>query len=95
MLTQDAVLKNLNTEQERQLFLLSMDHKEIKQTNLDIFSNLNDLPTNLLYAKKMINDSGVKNAEMKNSLSDFIKTPLAIDQQTAGYLEDYIKVKYK
>ena len=60
MLVQDFVLKNLSLEQEKQLFLLSFEHKKMKQNYMDIFSNINYFPTNLLYAKKIINDSDFK-----------------------------------
>ena len=97
MFAQDAVLKNLSFEQEKQLFTLSFEHKRMKQNYSNIFSNLNDMSTNLLYAKKIMNDSDFKfeNAEMKKALSDFIKKPVVIDQRTVGFIEDYINVKYK
>jgi len=97
MLAQDIVLKNLNLEQEKQLFLLSFEHKKNKQNYLDIFSNLNDLPTNFLYAKKILNDADFKfeNTKQKNILLNFIQAPVILDKQTASYLEDYINAKYK
>ena len=97
MLTQDVVLKNLSVEQEKQLFLLSFDHKKIKQNYSDFFGPLNNLPTNLLYAKKVMSDSNFKfgNAEIKKALSDFIQAPIVIDQQTMDFVEDYINVKFK
>ena len=91
MLAQDVVLKNLSKEQEKQLFLLSFKHMEIKRENSDIFGNLNDLPTNLLYAKKIMTDSEfrIESDEMKKRLLDFIQAPLVIDQQIIGQIEDY------
>jgi hypothetical protein len=97
MLAQDVVLKSLNLEQEKQLFLLSFGHKKMKQNYTDIFSNLNDLPTNLLYAKKIMNDSdfNFESAEQKSILIDFIQAPVVIDQQIMRQIEKYINVKYK
>ncbi|MCL1937829.1 MAG: hypothetical protein FWF52_05490 [Candidatus Azobacteroides sp.] len=97
MLTQDIIFKNLSLEQEKQLFLLSFEHKKIKQNYSDIFSNLNDLPTNLLYVKKAMNDPEFKfeNAELKKTLSDFIQAPLSVDQRIIGNIENYINNKYK
>jgi hypothetical protein len=97
ILSQDVVFKNLNTEQERQLFLLSIEHNKIKQDYSDIFSNLNDLPRILLYAKKIMTDPNYKfeSIEQKKTLSDFIQSPISIDQQTISYLENYINVKYE
>ena len=97
MLAQDAVLKNLSGEQEKQLFLLSLEHKQMKKDYSDIFGELNDVPVNLLYAKKIMGDSNVKieNVELEKSLSDFIKSPAKINQTIIDYLEDYVNVKYK
>ena len=98
MLAQDAVLKNLSAEQEKQLFLLSFEHKKIKQSYSDIFGKLNDLPANLLYAKKIMNDSDFRfeNAEMRKTLSDFIQAPVVIDRRIINFIEDdYIDGKYK
>jgi len=98
MLTQDAVLNNLTEEQEKQLFFLSFEHKKIKQNYSDIFGSLNDLPINLLYVKKIMNDSDFKfeNAETKKMLSDFIQAPLVIDQRIIDLIENkYINAKYK
>ena len=52
MLAQDVVFKNLSLEQDKRLFSLSFEHKKIKNQYSDIFSDLNALPTNLLYVKK-------------------------------------------
>ena len=95
MLAQDVVLKNLSEEQEKQLLLLSLEHKKIKRSYSEIFSNLNDLPINLLYAKKIMKDFNLKNNEMKKTLSDFIVAPISVDQQIIDYIENYINVKYK
>jgi hypothetical protein len=97
MLTQDAVFENLSREQEKQLFLLSFEHRRIKRENSNIFGKLNDLPVNLLYAKKILNDSDYKfeSAEIKKALSDFIQAPVSIDQRIIDKVDDYINVKYK
>ncbi|MDR3286841.1 MAG: hypothetical protein LBT27_05310 [Prevotellaceae bacterium] len=97
MLTQDVVFKNLNLEQERQLFLLTAEHKKIKNSYLDIFSNLNFLSTNVLYAKKIINDPNFKfeSIEQKKAISDFVNAPLYIDQQIIGDLEKQVMLNIK
>jgi hypothetical protein len=95
MLAQDIVCKNLKTTQEKKLFLLSSAHKKIKNEFSDIFGNMNFLPTNLLYAKRIMNDPDFKfeNAEQKEKLSDFIQAPIFIDPQIMGTIEDYINNK--
>ena len=97
ILVQDVVLQNLTEEQEKQLFLLSFEHKQIKQNFLDIFGNLHDVPANLLYAKKVMNDSEFKfeSDELKQSLTCFIQAPVTINQKRMKYIEDYIIAKYK
>jgi hypothetical protein len=97
MLTQDVVFKNLNLEQEKQLFLLNSEHKKIKNSYLNIFSSLNFLPTNVLYAKKIINDPNFKfeSAEQKRIVSDFVNAPLYIDQQIIVDLEKHIMLNIK
>jgi hypothetical protein len=97
MFAQNIVLQNLSEEQEKRLFLLSFEHKKIKQNYPDIFSNLNDIPVSLLYAKKIINDSDFKfeSAEQKKYLLNFIQAPVTIDQRIIGYVEDYVNIKYK
>jgi len=94
MLTQDVVLENVSEEQEKQLFLLSLEQQEIKNNNPDIFSGLNKLPTYLLYAKKMIKDK-LADGNMLNRLLNFIQTPNYIDQSTKNYLNDYVQFKTK
>ena len=63
----------------------------------DIFGNLGNLPTNFLYAKKIMNDSNFKfeKSEQKKVLSDFIQAPVVIDQQIMSQIETYFSVKYK
>ena len=97
MLAQDAVFENLSAEQEKQLFLLSLEHKKMKQDYSDIFGNLNDVAVNLLYAKKITSDPNVifENKELKNALLDFVQSPGIPDQSIMDYLEDYVSVKYK
>ncbi|MDR1380604.1 MAG: hypothetical protein LBJ47_03890 [Tannerella sp.] len=97
MLAQDVTLKNLRPEQEKQLFLLSMEHGKIKDRYSDIFSNLNSVPTNLLYAKKAIGDPDFKfeNAEQKKAVLEFVQAPLAIDQRIADNIEYHVKSIYK
>jgi len=97
MLAQDVVLKNLSLEQEKQLFLSSFEHKKTRQNYPDIFGNLNDLPTNLLYAKKIMNDSDFEfeSAEQRTELSNFIQAPVVIDQRIMGQIENHFNVKYK
>ena len=99
MLTQDIVLKNFNTEQKiKQFYAMSVENKVMIQNYSDIFSNyLHDLPTNLLYAKMIVNDSDFKfeNPEQEKALLDFVQAPIAIDQRIIGLVEDYLNVKYK
>jgi hypothetical protein len=52
ILAQDIVFENLSTEQEQQLFFLNSEHKKIKNNHPNVFSQLNVVPSNLLYAKK-------------------------------------------
>jgi hypothetical protein len=96
MLIQDIVLMKLNAEQEKRLFLLSFEHKKIKRKYSDIFSNMNELPVDLLYAKKILNDTDYKfeNAEQKKVLSEFIQAPVSIDKSVMSKVEEYINVKY-
>jgi hypothetical protein len=97
LLEQDIVLNNLNLEQEKQLFFLSFEHKKIKNSNAEIFSNLNLVPTHLLYAKKIINDTNYKfeSAEQKEVILNFIQIPVYIDPQIIDKIETYIKIKFK
>ncbi|MDR0603929.1 MAG: hypothetical protein LBG80_06470 [Bacteroidales bacterium] len=97
MLAQDVVVKNLSLEQEKQLFLLCYEHKKIKNNYSDIFSSLNFISTNLLYAKKMINDPNFKfeSIKQKQALSDFVNTPLHIDQQIIDDIENHIMLNVK
>jgi len=97
VLTQDVVLKNLNSEQDKQLFLLSFEYNRIKKNYSYIFSNLNDLPTNLLYAKKVMSDPNFKfeNTELKKTLLDFIQAPTSVDQRIFDFIENYISIEYK
>jgi hypothetical protein len=92
LLTQDIVFSNLNPEQEQQLFLLSSEHKTLKNSHSDIFSSLNSLPTNLLFAKKAITDVRFefKNVEERKAVTDFISAPLFIDQQIVEDIEKQI-----
>ena len=94
MLAQDVVLNNLNKEQEETLFLLTVEHKKIKSSYTDIFSSLNDVPVNLLYAKKILSDNQA-GADMKNTLLEFTQAPRYIEQNVISYLDDYINVKSK
>ena len=97
MLAQDAVFKNLSAEQEEQLFVLTLEHKQMRQDYSDIFGNLNEVPFNLLYAKKITSDPTVifDNMELKNALLDFIQSPGIPGQSIMDYIEDYVSVKYK
>ncbi|MGV8139196.1 MAG: hypothetical protein AB2L20_28715 [Mangrovibacterium sp.] len=97
MLTQDIVFKKLSSRQEEQLFLLSFEHKQTKSNYSDIFSNLNALPLNLLYAKKIINDPDFKfeDAKQKKAILDFVQAPVSINQQIVDDIEKYIKASYK
>jgi hypothetical protein len=92
MLAQDVVLENLSDEQESELFKLALEHKKIKRNFPDIFSNLNDAPVNLLFAKKVMNDNQA--ADMNEALSEFIQAPTLIEQNVSDYLENYINVKF-
>lgn len=96
ILAQDCVLKQLNLEQETQLFLLSQEHKTIKSKHKDIFSNVNAVPTNLLYVKLSLGNSAIKFSDAeKKQLSDFIQMPVDIRQQLIDDIEDQMIVKYK
>jgi hypothetical protein len=97
MLTQDIVLKNLNSEQKKQLFLLTSECKKTKNRFPDLFSDLNALPIKLLYAKIIMSDPEFifENAEQKQVLSDFIKAPVHIDQRIIDNIENYINTNYK
>jgi hypothetical protein len=93
ILAQDMVLENLNEEQDRYLFMLSFEHTKIEKNYPDIFSDLNTLPTYLLYAKKIM-DIPDANADMKVRLMDFIQAPVSIEPETMRSLEDYFTAKY-
>jgi len=93
MIAQDVVLTNLNKEQEETLFLLALEYKEIKNSNPDIFSGLNELPTYLLYAKKIMNDNLV-DPQMMNILFSFIQNPAHINHNTINYLNNHFNSKY-
>jgi len=97
MLAQDVVLQKMSMEQDQQLFLLCFEHQKIKQTYSDIFSYVNNLPTYLLYAKKIMNDSDFKfeNVELKEALSELIQTPIVVDPKIIEFLDNYINYKYK
>lgn len=91
MMAQDVVVDNLNEEQERSLFLHSLTQQKIKTSNQDIFSGLNEIPTALLYAKKIRKDNP---ANDNDALNNFIMAPYAIDRTTINSLNDYVQNKY-
>jgi hypothetical protein len=64
---------------------------------LDIFGNLNFLPANLLYAKKVMTDSNFtfKSVKQKNAISDFVKAPMSIDQLIVDEMENHIILTIK
>jgi len=94
IIAQDVVIKNMSEEQERTLFLLAIEHSEIKRNNPDIFGGFHTASTALLYAKKVTNDNQVR-ADMKQPLADFLRAPSFVDQATMKYLNDYINNKFK
>jgi len=94
LMAQDVVLNSLNEEQEKTLFLLTLEHKKLKTSNRDIFSGLNDLPTCLLYAKKMTNDNRA-DGKMMLQLLNFIQVPAHIDRNMVDYLENYVNNTFK
>ena len=95
MLAQDIVLENLNEEQELKLFLLSFEHKEIKNSYPDIFSDWQIVSTALLYAKTVMRDNAA--GDYADEISKLIKTPSGnlYDQNMLKYLDDYIYNKFK
>ena len=93
IIAQDVVIKNLSEEQERTLFLLTLEHTKIERNYPDIFSGIHIVPTALLYAKKVIIDN--QSAGMENALSKFIKAPSFVGKDEINYLNEYINVKYK
>ena len=92
MLAQDDVFENLNAEQERELFLLSLEHSKIKSDYPDVFGGWHYVSRALLYAKKTMRDNAAGGYAIE--LSDFIKAPLYLNLNTFNYLEDYIKSKF-
>jgi len=96
MLAQDTVLKNLSKEKEKQLILLSLEHKKIKQSYPNIFAGIHIVSRNLLYAKLLMNDSDFifEDAEKEKWLSYFIQQPMYIDGPMVDFLETYINAKY-
>ena len=94
IIAQDVVLENLSAEQERELFLLTLEHTKIKNSYPDIFGGLSAIPTALLYAKKITNDNQVR-ADLKDAVTVFVKAPQFVGQNVINYLEDYMNVKFK
>ena len=94
IIEQDVVIKKMNLEQENTIFLLALDRLEIKKNNPNIFGGVSTTPTALLFAKKVTNDNQVR-ADMKGTLSSFIKALTFVDQTTINYLNDYIINKFK
>jgi len=94
ILAQDIVLENLSKDQENELFILALEHKKIKRSLVDIFSNLNDAPANLLFAKKVMKDNQAR-ADMQDALMNFIQKPKIIGLDVDSYLEGYINDKFK
>ena len=97
MLTQDVIMNNLSLEKEHQLFLLSFEHQDLKSHHQDIFSNLNAIPTNLLYVKKIIKDSLFiyEDEEQRRAIFDFAQNPTLISKKTMDYIGEYIYSVYK
>ena len=98
ILAQDVVLENLNTEQERELFLLSLEHRKIKSDYPDIFGGWHYVSRALLYAKKIMLDNAA--GDYADELWEFINgrslpMDFYIDQNTVKYLDDYINNKFK
>lgn len=97
MLTQDVIIDNLSPEKEKQLFLLSFEHHKLKSCYQGIFGNLNTIPTNLLYVKKIINDPDFKyeNKDQKKIIYDFVQNPTLIDKKIMRNVESHINSIYK
>ena len=93
---QDMVIKSLTTEQEKQLIFQIIEQNKTKTKNPEIFSNLNFIPTNLLFAKKIVSDSNFKLSDPNQKmLQDFVKNPSVNDQQIFAEIENYFITKYK
>ena len=56
MLTQNAILNKLSSEQEEQLVLLGIEHIKIRQKYSDIFGALNSSPLHLPFAQRIMSD---------------------------------------
>jgi hypothetical protein len=96
MLAQDRVLKQLEPEQEKQLFILSQEQKTHKRSNPDIFGSMNNVPTNLLYAKLVLGSPEVKLDEVTRvQLSNFVQAPLDISEQIIDNIESKLIVQYE
>ena len=94
IIAQDAVIKNMNGEQARTLFLLASERMEIKISYPDIFSGIHIVPPALLYAKKLKNDNLVR-ADMRGTLDNFILAPTFVDKTTWQYLNEQINNNFK
>lgn len=94
IMAQDGVLSYMDQEQEQQLVTMSREWTKIERDNPIVFCHINAVSTYLMYAKMLVNTSGI-NSGMRASLSNFIKTPQHIDEETMRALDDHITENYK
>ena len=97
ILAQDVVVNNLSAVQEKELFLLSNELKQIKNDYSDVYGNWHVIPINLLYIKKAVNTTGFifESEAQRKGMSAFIQAPTLIEQQQIKNIEDYVNAKYK
>jgi hypothetical protein len=96
LFTHDDVLRHLNAEQEKQIFLLTFDFNKLKSDYADIFGSINSVPVYLLYSKKILDDAGFRfeNEKQGKSVKDFVSRPLIVDFHTMTVMDNYLKNKY-
>lgn len=90
-MAQDAVIEEMDAEQEKQLIVMSLERTKTEQANADVFGGMHVVPTSLLYAKKI---AATPDAGITASQATFIQAPLHIDPETVKSLEDHVIAKY-
>lgn len=95
IIAQDNVIESFSDDDEKVLLDLTIQNMELKTNHADIFSNINIIPSYLLYAKKALIDKNFKfkDTKQKEDVMEFVQRPIFIDDSLIECVEQYIKNK--
>lgn len=93
IMAQDCVVIPQNKAEEKNIVSVIATNMELKEKYPDIFSQLNIIPSYVVFAKKMLQESNVslKTTEIKNKITNFINKPLMLDSDIVEETDNYIK----